>query len=172
MRDSTLIRSTPDSFFFHQVQTAPSHCCGNPLPPLVSTPSFPTLLFASPPMATVGGGYIVCGECGKVCKSCSGLVKHTAAHKRHPRIGDCHGDFHRVYHPTLNNNVILPFQVEILLTTQGNPVTETGHFFHPELPNSSTLKAERRLDTFHLMRWVRTFRGVIYSSIPIQQYHR
>ena len=60
-------------------------------------------------MAAASGGFFVCSECGKVCKSRGGLTKHTSVHKRRLRVGESFNAFHRVYHPTFNG-VSLPLR--------------------------------------------------------------
>lgn len=54
------------------------------------------------PMATPSGHLWVCTECGKVCKSAGGLMKHAFTHKWHSHVGRFGGNFHCTYHPALN----------------------------------------------------------------------
>ena len=51
-------------------------------------------------MAATPSNLWVCEECGKVCKSRGGLTRHSPIHKRHSHVGEPHGNFRRVYHPT------------------------------------------------------------------------
>ena len=53
-------------------------------------------------MAATSGGPWVCEECGKVCKSRSGLTRHTSVHKKRARVGEARDNCHRFYHPTLD----------------------------------------------------------------------
>ena len=86
----------------------------------------------SPSMAATSGGSWVCVECGKVCKSRGGLRRHALAHKRHIRVGEPHGNFDRVYHPTFD----CMFYFLLVATSSNfikrNCVTRTKSFFHLE----------------------------------------
>ena len=83
----------------------------------------------------VATGSWTCGECGRVCKSCGGLTKHSSTHKKHSRVGEVCGNLHRIYHPTLDG-FFLSFSSVVLLTQplSGKPCSQTGAFLPPGTP--------------------------------------
>ena len=105
------------------------------------------------PMAATSGSSWVCVECGKVCKSRGGLMKHSYVHKRRSRtVGGLHENFLRVYHPTFDgmllsllNRTLLTISREALLPRWGvSPIWNA--------PDSPTLKTQGRLDPFPITR--------------------
>ena len=72
----------------------PSHLC----------PSSPT----SPPMAATASSSWMCGECGRVCQSHGGLMKHSSTHNKRSRVGGVGDKLHCVYHATLNGIPLTP----------------------------------------------------------------
>lgn len=92
-------------------------------------------LFAPRPslMSTTSAGLWMCEECGKVCKSRGGLMKHISVHKRLPRIDTTHGDFQRTYHSTLNGAFTCFSNPNFPDLPKGNCVVKMGNFFRLEL---------------------------------------
>ena len=134
---------------FPSTLSLPLRCLSPPLrrlafPPyrVIPAPHLPP----PPPMAATASGSWMCGECGKVCRSCGGLTKHLSTHKKGSRVGGVGDNLHRVYHATLDS--WYPIHLTHLFLTfdlfQGNLVAKTAHFSHPEhhpslpLPNLMT----------------------------------
>lgn len=90
----------------------------------------PTLCLPPPPtMAATTGGSWICGECGKVCWSRGGLTKHSSTHKKHSRVGQVHGNLHRINHLTLDGiSHFLPISTASD-SLQGSPVVRLGNSF-------------------------------------------
>jgi len=83
-------------------------------------------------MAATSSSSWVCTECGKVCKSRGGLVKHSSIHKRHPRVGESRNGFHRIYHPTFTGMFVFESNPTASNASKGDHVLQMESFFQPE----------------------------------------
>lgn len=101
----------------------------NTLASVDSSSLLPTFL----PMAATPGNLWACVECGKVCRSRGGLVRHSSVHKRHPHIGELHNNFQRVYHPLFDGTIILSSN-DLMRSDcpKGNHAAKMESSFHPD----------------------------------------
>ena len=95
-------------------------------------------------MAATPGNLWACVECGKVCRSRGGLVRHSSVHKRHPRIGEPRNNFQRVYHPLFDGIIILSSNNPICSDCpKGNHAAKmesSFHLDHHRLPHPRSQK--------------------------------
>ena len=129
-----------------------------------SPPTFPHASFCPVPlfsaflsMTATSDGPWVCPECGKVCKSCSGLTRHSLVHKRNVCVGQPHENLYRIYHPTFDGMLLFSLTKSLLTLFIRNTLSQRWGVSPTWDPaNTPTFKTRQRLEPFHLTRQVRT----------------